>query len=158
MPASGKSTLGKELAKLLELQFIDLDVEIEKKEAMTISEIFSKGGEDYFRKVEKNNLFNIIDSETSFVISTGGGTPCYEENMIKMIKNGTVVFLDVPVEELLERLRNQDLTSRPKLSQPDLESILAATIKSRRVHYQRAHYTIQGNVITAQQILKAINI
>ncbi|HNP18127.1 MAG TPA: shikimate kinase [Fulvivirga sp.] len=156
MPASGKSTLGKELADLLQLQFIDLDTEIEEKEARTISEIFNKAGEDYFREVEQSNLFNIIDDKASFVMSTGGGTPCYDGNMSKMIKNGTVVFLDVPVEELLERLQNQDLATRPKLNQPDLESILTITIKSRRSYYQRAHYTLKGKAITAQEILATI--
>jgi shikimate kinase len=153
MPASGKSTLGKEISELIKLKFFDLDNEIVKHENRSIPQIFDEKGEGHFRDVEHKCLSRIIDNNDSFVMATGGGAPCRTENMTKMLNHGKVIFLDVPVDELLKRLNNQELSSRPKLNNQDLETTLLETIKIRLVDYQKAHHIVSGDAITAKQII-----
>lgn len=111
MPGSGKSTLGKELARSLKLEFIDLDQYIEKQACMFIDEIFESYGEDYFRALESrcledmNNLDNVI-------VSTGGGIIKKAKN--KDIMQGICIFLDVPVTTLEKRV-GVSTTIRPLL-------------------------------------------
>ncbi len=78
---SGKSSVGKKLAEVLGISFMDLDDEIEKREHISIQKIFSKKGEIYFRKIEKEVLQTILIKRDSFVLATGGGTPCYADSM-----------------------------------------------------------------------------
>ena len=75
--ASGKSTIGREISKKLDMKFIDLDDYISKREKRSISEIFKVEGEIYFRKIESSYLGEILNSKDSFILSLGGGTPCY---------------------------------------------------------------------------------
>ena len=79
--ASGKSTIGREISKKLDMKFIDLDDYISKREKRTISEIFKVEGEIYFRRIESLYLGEILNSKDSFILSLGGGTPCYSNNM-----------------------------------------------------------------------------
>ena len=79
--ASGKSTFGKELAKDKGLPFLDLDESVESREGRSISEIFAKEGEEYFRKREREILHEICNEADEFVLATGGGTPCFFDNM-----------------------------------------------------------------------------
>ena len=79
--ASGKSTIGKILAKELNLSFIDLDHYISDREQMSIPEIFNQKGEIYFRKIETKCLLEVLEKEQEFILSLGGGTPCYGNNM-----------------------------------------------------------------------------
>ena len=84
--ASGKSTIGKLLSKALSMPFIDLDAYIESKEKSSIKAIFNTKGEIYFRKIEHAHLCDLLDSEKDFVLSLGGGTPCYANNMDAIVK------------------------------------------------------------------------
>ena len=92
--ASGKSTFGKELAKDKGLPFLDLDESVESREGRSISEIFAKEGEEYFRKREREILHEICNEADEFVLATGGGTPCFFDNMDYMNQAGTTVFLN----------------------------------------------------------------
>jgi shikimate kinase len=157
MPGSGKSTLGKELAIVLNSRFIDLDEEIENLEKRTIAQIFSNEDEEYFRKVENNCLLKINDSKESFVMATGGGTPCYYDAIETMLENGTVIFINVPVEELIKRLNNTELKNRPKLNTTPLDTTVNETYESRKYIYKKATITISGSEITASQLLTAIS-
>ena len=96
---AGKTTVGKALAKSMDLSFIDLDVYIENRFRKQISSIFAEKGEDGFRKIEQNMLHEVSDFEDC-VISTGGGTPCFFDNMEYMKQHGTTVYLQVSVDEL----------------------------------------------------------
>lgn len=121
MPYSGKTTLGRQLANELSLPFIDLDHEIEKREGSPIPEIFSKKGEDYFRITESTVLKEWTASSESFVMSTGGGAPCFH-NGINIINNaGTSIFLDVPVDELVNRVGHK--SDRPLLNSGDQNAL-----------------------------------
>lgn len=105
MPSSGKSTLGRQLAKELNYDFIDLDKKIEISEGKKINEIFNLEGEDYFRKLETDQLKK-IEPDTKLVVATGGGTPCFNNNMAIIKGGGISVFLDVKPYKLEERMRN----------------------------------------------------
>ena len=77
MPGSGKTTLGKRLAREMLMPFVDLDKEIERREGKSDQQLFSESGEDYFRQVESKELIEWAASPKSFVMATGGGTPCF---------------------------------------------------------------------------------
>ena len=105
--ASGKSSVGKVLADSLECNFIDLDDYIETKEQQTITEIFAQKGEIYFRLKEIVYLKEILDSKDSLVLSVGGGTPCYGENMDAINNTSTSIYLKASISTLLKRLSNE---------------------------------------------------
>ena len=101
---AGKTTLGKAFARELGLSFIDLDWYLEERFHQTISQLFAERGEDGFRRLEQKMLHEVGDFE-NVVISTGGGTPCFFDNMDYMNAQGQTVFLDVDEETLFRRLR-----------------------------------------------------
>ena len=100
---AGKTTVGKELAKLAGLSFIDLDYYIEGRYHKAVSQIFAERGEEAFREIERNMLHEVAEFE-DVLISTGGGAPCFFDNMEFMNASGTTVYLKVSVEELAKRL------------------------------------------------------
>src|SRR5664279_2309648 len=116
---SGKTTIGKKLASVLGWSFIDLDKEIEKHEGKTISVIFSEKGEDYFREVESHLIRN-LKSGTDTIISTGGGTPCYSNNMDIMLKSGLTIYLKLTPSQLRNRL-SESKGDRPLIKDLDQE-------------------------------------
>ncbi len=143
MPGSGKTTLGAELAAELMIPFVDLDAEIEKREASAVAEIFATKGEDHFRAVEASLLREWAGSNQSFVMATGGGAPCFLQGMDIINETGISVFLDVPVGVLAERL--SDKTDRPLLrNEGDLIRKLTMLRKARLPIYQRAHITVKS--------------
>ena len=155
---SGKSFLGKELSKELKLPFIDLDDVIEKKEDMKVSEIFSAKGEGYFRMLEAAALRE-QSTQKEFVMATGGGTPCFHENISHINQNGTSVFLNTPVSEIVRRLKGEQRKSRPLLANlPDnqLQPTLEAMLQSRLQFYKQANITVNGASTTASDILKQL--
>lgn len=140
MPGSGKSTLGKELAQKLGRNFFDLDEEIERMAGWIIPDIFAQVGEDYFRELEQSVLFMLIKLNEPAVIATGGGAPCFFDNMDQMKNAGATVFLDVPMDTLVERVK-QDKESRPligKMGDDTLEADMEALYKKRLPHYEKA--------------------
>ena len=146
---SGKSTVGKKLAKKLDISFIDLDKEIEKKYEKTISKIFSDYGEIEFRKIEKKILNKILDYKFNFVLSVGGGTPCYSNN-IDIIKSKTknTFYLKVPLKKLSERLFSRK-EKRPIISHvksvEEMNNFLAKHLFERYPFYEKSNYVIDSN-------------
>ena len=104
MPGCGKSTMAKYLCSQTSLTFYDLDREIENKERKKIKEIFSDKGENYFRKVESIVLKKIIKEKENFILATGGGTPCFNDNMKIINKYGISIFLNTSIDILEERI------------------------------------------------------
>ena len=100
---AGKTTLGRALAKELNIQFIDLDSYIEERLCKSVSQIFAEKGEAGFRDIERRMLHEAGEFE-NVIISTGGGTPCFFDNIEYMNGQGTTVFLDVPIDRLFIRL------------------------------------------------------
>ena len=112
--ASGKSKIGKELAKVLSYEFKDLDSCIEIAEGKSINEIFNKSGELYFRKKEKEYLKSLLKTSNNSIISLGGGTPCYFNTMEELLLNNdlTTVYLNVSIPVLVNRLK-PEMYKRP---------------------------------------------
>ena len=92
LPGSGKTTLGKQVASHLSIPFVDLDAAIEKAEQRTIPEIFKQSGENYFRKIESDLLKKWAESTTDFLMATGGGAPCFFDNVEVMNRAGITFF------------------------------------------------------------------
>ena len=131
--ASGKSTFGKELAKDKGLPFLDLDECVESREGRSISEIFAKEGEEYFRKREREILHEICNEADEFVLATGGGTPCFFDNMDYMNQEGTTLVI-------VDRLKRQR-ADRPLLamySDDELEFFVREHLESRLSFYLKA--------------------
>ncbi len=121
MPGSGKTTLGQQLAAHLQLTFVDLDDEIVKAAGKSIKDIFEQEGEAHFRKLERERLQHCIVTYSRFVMATGGGTPCFFDNMEAMKKAGTVVFLNTSLQTIQARLGGQEITKRPLMKDVDLK-------------------------------------
>jgi shikimate kinase len=159
LPGSGKTTLGKALSAVIRLPFVDLDSEIERLEGKKITEIFAEKGEAYFRKLESNELRKRCISEAEFVMATGGGTPCFFDNMEWINRAGKSIFLDVPAREIAGRMERSSLLERPLLGSLPLEEIQGKIerMRSERIHfYQRAMITLSGEAITAEEVVKKI--
>jgi shikimate kinase len=140
---SGKSTVGQGLAKELNLQFIDLDNYIEERNFMTIPEIFASAGEDGFRKVEQHALKELSEFE-NVVVATGGGTPCFFDNMELIKRTGISVFLNGSPRILAERLMVSK-TERPLIkgkSREELAEFIHETLNKRDYWYKQADLII----------------
>lgn len=138
---AGKTTLGKALARELKIPFVDLDWHIEERYHKSISELFQEYGENDFRLIEKNMLYEVAEFE-NVIISTGGGTPCFFDNMEFMNGKGATVYLDVKTDVLFRRLRVAT-TSRPILhgkSDEELNVFIQQALDKRMEHYRKANY------------------
>jgi len=140
--AAGKTTLGRALAKELGLQFIDLDHYIECRYRCTVSQLFAERGEEAFRQIERNMLHEVAEFE-DVVISTGGGTPCFFDNIEYMNRQGTTVFLEASVGVLHTRLTIAR-TQRPLVagkSEEELRAYINDMLSRRLPYYSRATHT-----------------
>lgn len=153
----GKSTLGKNLAKKLNLEFIDSDLEIEKMENLSISDIFQKNGENYFRDLEKEYLYSILDKK-NILLSTGGGLPCFNNNIDLLKKMGTTFYLKLNAIELTKRIINSK-TKRPltiNKKEDEVYSFVKKTLNEREKVYQQADYVLTGKNQTVKYILEIL--
>ena len=148
LPGSGKSTLGKKLARQLCLPFLDLDTIIEQTTEQTIRAIFAQRGEEAFRKLEQQALHQVTEQQEAFVVATGGGTPCFYDNMKYMNRQGTTVFLDVPIATIVQRMQGAQVADRPLLRELDQNQLVqeyTAKFEKRLPVYRQAHVTIDQN-------------
>lgn len=155
---SGKSTVGKGLAAALELQFIDLDTYIEKRNFKTIPEIFAAEGEEGFRRAERKALHEVSEFE-NVVIATGGGAPCFFDNM-ELIKNtGISLYLNGSSRIIAERLINSK-TERPLIkgkSKDELIAFIAETLSKRDEWYMKANVVFNfDHDITTEEVLESL--
>lgn len=159
---SGKSTIGYHLAKQLGWDFVDTDKVITAHTGLSIPEIFSLHGEEWFRKKEQE-LLNSLLSVSNMVIATGGGMPCFADNMDSMNRNGITVYLRLSPEVLTERLLHGH-TERPLLqnkSPEELSRFVKESLKQREYFYTKAKIIVDAeNQLaenTARLIREAIN-
>jgi shikimate kinase len=159
LPGSGKTTIGKELAKELNIPFVDLDLEIEKLEGMPVREIFSHKKEDYYRQVESAQLKWWCTKSESFVMATGGGAPCFFDNMEAINKSGKSIFLDVSAREITKRMMKTNIAERPLLAsttEDEVKDRIEFLRSHRLAFYKQAHVTIKGDQINLAQLLDKI--
>ena len=156
--ASGKTTISRLLTKASGLPYMDLDELIEQQTGKTIPEIFKDDGEIKFRKIEHETLKEIIEKD-SFVLSLGGGTPCYAGNHLFMQRKDVVsVYLKTGIGELVARL-NQQSGKRPlleKLQNAELEEFVAQHLFERSYYYHQAKHTITTDGKTPEDIVNEI--
>ena len=154
----GKTTLGKKLAKHLNYNFIDLDSYIEKTTNKTITEIFENKGEKKFRIVEKESLMEVCKKD-NLVIATGGGTPCFFDNMQTMLAKGICIYLKMEAEDLAERLKKEK-NNRPLINQltgNTLIDFISEKLMEREVFYKKAHHILTAKNISTTDIIKLIS-
>jgi shikimate kinase len=146
LPGSGKTSLGKQLAKLMNLPFVDLDEELERAQGKSIPEMFLQGGEPDFRLMEQTCLRATLDKSIEMVLATGGGTPCFFDNLNWLMEAGTLVFLNPPIEVIAERQLGIQENSRPLLSgEGNLTDKLRELYQKRLPFYQKAEITYAGS-------------
>lgn len=143
---SGKTTIGKALANKLHFSFTDLDSIIEKKKSKSLIEIFAEDGENAFRKEEHKALKKVIKND-NIVVSCGGGTPCFYNNMELINKTGISIYIKFPIGKLKSRLL-PDIGKRPLLinidTPEDLESFIRKKLKEREEYYCKAKLIIDN--------------
>ncbi len=156
---SGKSTIGRLLAKKKNIPFIDLDTYIEDKEGLAIKEIFSAKGEVYFRLQETVYLNQILESNQDYVLSLGGGTPCYGNNM-KMINNADVIsiYLKASINTLANRLqtgkKNRPLIA--SLNKKELKEYIGKHLFERTHFYEQSEKIVSIDDKNKEKIIAQI--
>ncbi len=153
---AGKTTAGKKLAGLLNYSFIDLDADIEKQTGSTIIELF-KSGEHKFREIESMVLRKTRELNNS-VISCGGGTPCFNDNLVWMNSHGITVYIQMTTGGLFHRLATTKKT-RPLLSgktDVELMEYIMETLKERDYFYKQCHYKVKGESLDVKELLNEI--
>jgi shikimate kinase len=158
---SGKSTIGKEISNKLYMNFIDLDTYIMEKENSSISEIFKVKGEIYFRRIESAYLKELLASKEDFILSLGGGTPCYSNNMEAIqTSNARAVYIQVSIPTLVSRLINEK-NKRPLIANLENEKIpefVAKHLFERRFFYEQAEITLNTADKSIADIVTALRV
>lgn len=155
---AGKTTLGKALAHEMNLPFVDLDWYTEERFHRSIRELFAERGEDAFRQLERNMLHEVGEFE-DLIISTGGGTPCFFDNIDYMNRCGQTVFLEVHPDILFRRLRVAT-RQRPILqgkSEEELREFICQALQQRLPYYEQARYRFDaGQLESRHQIAESV--
>ena len=155
---SGKTLVSKELSILNNFKIFDLDTEISKQNNRSITEIFKEKGEIFFRKTEKEVLEKILSSEKNIILSLGGGTPCYYNNIDSINEKTISVFLKTNVKNLAQRLSSEK-DKRPliqNISNEDLPEFIAKHLFERNPFYNQAKITINTDNLSAIEIAEEI--
>lgn len=159
--ASGKSSIGKKLAEILSVPFVDLDVLISKKEKLSIQDIFKNKGEIYFRKKETEYLNDFLIQKDNFILAVGGGTPCYANNMAIINNNSKSFYLKSSIQSIYNKLSNKkNKHKRPLISEinnKDLKEFIAKHLFERSPFYEQAHYTVTTDNKSKKEIALEIS-
>ena len=152
----GKTTIGKQIAALNKVVFIDTDSQIEKETSKSIKEIFETDGEIAFRKLETDTIRSI---NRKAIIACGGGLPAHNNNIEYLKHKGTVIYLKASTETLIKRLE-KNKNKRPlisKLTNDKLLEFIRRLLKEREETYKQADYTIETDNKTVKEVLREIN-
>jgi shikimate kinase len=155
---SGKTHWGRLLSQKLSLPFFDLDEQIANAEGKTINEIFADEGEEYFRQKEKEILHIITESHSTFVMSCGGGAPCYFNNIEYMNQSGTTVWINATIDTLFTRLLKEK-ENRPllkNLSDEQLKSFIKKKFSDRKIYYEQAGMIIEDEHMTLDHFIEKV--
>jgi shikimate kinase len=155
---SGKTHWGQLLSKKLGLAFFDLDTVVVEQEKKSVADIFADKGEEYFRYKETEALERIVEGEDGFILSCGGGTPCFFNNIEFMKKSGKVIWLNTSIDALKQRLQRERKT-RPLIKEvddADLDRYIVKKLSERRMYYQQADVTVNEESVTLDEQIKLL--
>ena len=156
---SGKTTIGKKLANYLKYDFIDLDKLIESRAGMSIVDYFELHGEGAFRELERD-ILQKTEFPENVIIATGGGAPCFGDNMEWMNKNGLVAYLSLSPKALASRLEHSK-TDRPlirHLKGDELIDFISSKLQEREGFYNQARYVVSASDLTAERLSFYLNL
>ncbi len=154
---SGKTTQGRKLAEALSWDFIDTDEWLEKQENSSVNEIFKAKGEAYFRDLE-TYLIGQIATRKNTIIATGGGMPCFNQNLDLLKQSGLVIYLKAGLGCIMQRILNER-DKRPLLSviEPnELADFISDKLDERKPCYQNAHYTVLSKGLKIQALIDIV--
>lgn len=155
---SGKTHWGRLLSEKLGIRFFDLDEQITANAGKSIPEIFAIDGEEHFRLLEKEVLQTLTASHEQFILSTGGGTPCYFNNIDFMNEAGTTVWIHTPADLLFTRLVKEK-EKRPlirDLSDEQLRSFISKKYADRRMYYEQASLIVEEEPVQLEKLIETI--
>ncbi|MBW8323380.1 MAG: shikimate kinase [Prolixibacteraceae bacterium] len=155
----GKSTMGRALSTSLNLMFIDLDTFLEERYFKSIPQIFAEEGEESFRRKERKVLEEVAAFD-NVIVATGGGAPCFFDNMELMNNSGFCIFLDVEIDSLVTRLLRAK-TERPLIkgkSPDELRLFIEGMMQKRRPFYEKARHILKGKDILPEQVLELVRL
>jgi shikimate kinase len=158
MPAAGKSSIGKQLAKKTNYTFTDLDDIISAKEEVSIKQLFQEKGEAYFREIESKYLKEVSQTKENIVVSLGGGTPCFYDNMDVILSSGKVFYINAPNYVIISRIM-RGVTKRPLfagLNDTELSDKINFLLKEREAFYLKAHHQIDAKTRSKKDIVEEI--
>jgi shikimate kinase len=154
----GKTYWGRQLSQKLAVPFFDLDEKIFEQTGKSIPALFNEEGEEAFRRLEKESLHLITESHETFVMATGGGTPCYFNTIDYLKRKGTVAWINCSVDCLHQRLLKEK-EQRPLIADvPDseLSAFIARKYANRKIFYQQAHITLSGDELTLETLADSL--
>ncbi|PWT96486.1 MAG: shikimate kinase [Bacteroidetes bacterium] len=155
---AGKSHWGRIWSHQHELDFFDLDHVIEKEAGKTIAQIFDEMGESIFRELEKHALHQ-FEGRDHFILSCGGGTPCFFNNMSWMNSNGITIYLKTPIEVLKERLRREQM-HRPLISsfnEEQLDLYIRRKLEERENYYNKSAFIVESDLVSPNTFTEIVN-
>jgi shikimate kinase len=154
---SGKSTLGKRLAKRLAYDFVDMDHYIEEQQGLKVAEIFEQKGESFFRTLE-TGFIESLETDKNLVIATGGGVPCFGKNMNLMNQKGVTVYLKLNPASLAGRLENAR-EIRPLIASIPKEQLIdyiETKLSEREPYYKQARCIIKGENVKPEHVVSLV--
>ena len=149
---SGKTYWGTRIAESLDIPFYDLDAVIVNEEGLSVPEIFKIKGEEYFRYKEKQTLEELVDKKESFVLSAGGGTPCFFNNIKFMKRHGKVIWLNTSTS-MLKRLTRPLLR---EISEAGLHTYIVRKLGERKMYYEQADVTVREDDILLDPLISLL--
>ena len=154
----GKTHWGKLLSEKLNIPFFDLDEKIVEHEGRSIAGIFAKEGEEYFRLLEKDVSHLLSESHETFVMATGGGTPCFYNNIDYLKKQGTTVWINCSTDCIYQRLAKEK-DQRPLISNvpvQELKSYIVKKYSSRKIYYQQAAVILPEENLSVEKLVTEV--
>jgi len=155
----GKTSKGRKLAKRLGIRFADMDIVIEEQEGMSVKDIFNAKGEDWFRKKETEVLHQLGELKEDMVISTGGGVPCFNNNMEFINSTGFSVYLKMNPEGLVSRLTRSSKPPRPLLvgkTPEELHEFISSKLNEREVFYLQSKLVVEADNLKTKDLIRLL--